>query len=61
MADVSEVQNLDPDDNLQTNDGVPGAAEAGHVAQGEPRDYADAGEPDHEPGEYLRDGSKEPS
>ena len=56
MPNVSEVQNLDPDDHLQTNEGVPGAAESGQVAQGEPRDYTDHDDDDEEPDEYLDAG-----
>lgn len=38
---VSETQDLTPDPNqLETNDGVPSAADTGHAAQGRPKDYA---------------------
>lgn len=38
---VSETQGLTPDpDQVETNDGVPAAADTNHASQGRPKDYA---------------------
>lgn len=53
MPEVSETQNLDPqDENLETNDGIPSADAAGQVAQGEPADYADRRRDDEDVRDY---------
>ena len=57
-GEKSEVQNLtDPAQATQNLDIMPPASETGHVAQGEPKDYA-AGEPaiDH-----VKDGEGYPT
>ncbi|MGB3954780.1 MAG: hypothetical protein WBL05_05790 [Brooklawnia sp.] len=47
MAEVSEVQNLDPDDNVPVDE-TPPASDTQHVSQGEPRDYTGPFEEDRE-------------
>lgn len=42
MSEKSEVQNLDEaTEATEPLDAAPAAADAGHVAQGEPKDYGD--------------------
>ncbi len=55
MAEISEVQNLDPDSNVPVDE-VPPAADTQHVAQGEPRDYRGPIDPDRD---YIADGKKD--